>query len=424
MSTSSTRKETLIRWSVLGVFLLVTAVWMVQAALKGPQFPDNYTNGYSHSPGGHTALVELLRKNGRTVRIQSGDLSLPESGDTSFRDTLVLLEPDAAFIGEFEDEYEDVFAQARSRGGNLVLVLPKYTYEEGPAGNAGEVVLYEDLLPVQDPQLALAKSGCADRLRLKRTSGPVECEFTPATPGGFKREAVTARREAPVQVFDAPRGWGGMEVLATTLDGDALAVRLDGDSHRGKGIILVSDPEVFTNQHLAEPGAAALAMHIFAHTDTNGTLVLDETLHGYSADASVEYLALTPPGLWVTLAALLLLLLFGWRQATVLRPAEAEPQDRRARVYAIDGLARMMLRARDHHAAAVALHRRAQLLLGRGSTSVQEAGAATKRSNTAVLARLPLHGDESSEERLVNTARRVLHMVRTSEQPPDSATNS
>jgi hypothetical protein len=205
-----------------------------------------------------------------------------------------------------------------------------------------------------------------------------------------------------------------LEVIARTDRNDVIAVRLrvDRNEQRG-GFILVSDPDMFSNAWLGQPGMADMALLMLDSAPPRGEIIIDELLHGFGQDASLEYLAATPPGLWVSLSVLLLLGVFAWHQATVLRPVAAEVQDRAARRYAIEGLGRMLERNGAHMEATKRIIKRSTLVLGDSGVTVQEAG-----KGTSVLrpgeGRVRLEG-ETSAERLVNIARRVSERKRSGE---------
>jgi hypothetical protein len=166
---------------------------------------------------------------------------------------------------------------------------------------------------------------------------------------------------------------------------------------------------------VGRPGAATLSVALFRETPRKGPILLEETLHGFAADSSIEYLALSPPGLWVTLSLVLLLVLFGWREATVVRPAAAEATDRQARIYAVDGIARMMARARDHGSALRALLKRTRLVIGSNPTTVLAEGSAGEPD---VATRIMYASGRDDEERLVNAAASIARKMRSGDEPP------
>lgn len=406
------RRETLMRVILVGVFGGATLLYLLAGLFEQPLAPDNFTNSYSTSPGGHRALVELLQANNREVR--SGGVKLrppqPNGLDT---ETLALLEPGPEFVERYSGEFTELFAAVRERDSSVVLVLPKRHYSVLERPDSGELVLEENLHPLEEVREVLRATGFDRWLEVSRSEAPATRVIWWPEIG---RE-LTVEVEGVAQVFRTPRDLpANFEILAANEIGDPVALLYRAEEHTGQGgVLLFSDPDIFTNRFIARPGAAEMAMHFFEFTPRGGAILIDEDLHGFSTDASLEYLAATPPGLWVTLSALLLLGLFAWRQATVLRPRSAEPQDRQARKYAIEGLARMMERAQDHHTAYKRVLKRSRLVLGTGGAQVQGAGAGTRSIQKGKTGRITRIQGGSDEERLVNAARKVAHQKRTGE---------
>ncbi|MBE7490884.1 MAG: DUF4350 domain-containing protein [Planctomycetes bacterium] len=365
------RRDSVFRWAILGAMALVTIGWLVRGAIREPSVPDNYTNGFSASPGGHAALAELLRAHGRTVRVSAESLKLP-AWDGYGSDTLVLLEPRPEYVDEFQREVEALFREALSRPCNLVFAVPKRRYKYLRTEDGKDIVAESEYWR-GDIEAVMSAARLSGILAVERRGSGALL----VAPG---RESETGfANPAPIQTFRWERPPESAlpdlraDTLLQTAEGQPVAIRLRRQGQQSGGIVLLADPDVVSNRYLGEPGAGSLAMELFSGLPQGGKLLFEQTLHGFAADADLEYLALTPPGLWLTLSLLLLLGLFGWREATVLRPVAAASLDRRARLYAVDGIARMMLRARDHHAAYRALMRRSALVLG-GEGAVVRAG--------------------------------------------------
>lgn len=407
------RREAVFRYVVMGVLAAITIGWMLRGVLDLPSVPDNYTNGYSHSPGGHSALVDLLQKNGRDVRVKAETLKLPRL-DGGRGDTLVLLEPRPEHIDDFEEDLRRVFDEARARPCSLVFAFPKRYYEYSVSEDGKEVV-FEDEYRRYAIDKTLDVTGLDEILDIVRTPGATMIRPPESTGMETQFEVL-----GPVQTFlwkRRPELSGGKwtsETLLETEDGSPVAIRLRlPEQYSMGGVVLLSDPDLISNRYIGGPGGGTLALSLFAQV-SDGPLIFEETLHGYSTEADLEYLAMTPPGLWLTLSVLLLLVLFGWREATVVRPASAEDKDRQARLYAVDGIARMMLRAKDHGAAYRALMRRSTLVLGQDPTAVKAEGVrggdtAVLRGNTGRIRHAPGQDDE---ERLLNAAAVLAEKLR------------
>lgn len=410
----SSRRETIVRVALGGAFALAAVIWLIMGIFDAPLVPDNFTNSHSSSPGGHHAYVELLRQNGREVRRTAGNLEIPEF-DAYDGDTLMILEPRPEYSAEYPGELEGLLEEARKRQCSVVLALPKRSYE-AVRDEEGVLILNEYIFPPAFLDELVESTGVGRWFRLEHDAR----EEVPATfEGADSGRLVQTTAYSPVQVLvpsvdldDLPPN---IEVLAWTDRGDALAVRVrSSEFDRRGGLIVVSDPDVFSNRFLAQPGMAEAAVLLLEPLPVGGAIIIDEAMHGFGADASVEYLAATPPGLWITLSVFAAMILYGWRQATVLRPRQAEQGDRAERRFAIEGLARMMQRVGDNNEAARRILRRSRLVLGQGATQVQGAGQSTAiiKGRTGRILRMT---EGNSEERLLAVARRVAHQKRTGE---------
>ncbi|MCA8945228.1 MAG: hypothetical protein KDB29_03300 [Planctomycetes bacterium] len=418
-----TRRETLVRALLLGGIGSIVVIYFIVAVFRPPLQADNFTNSFSTSPGGHSALVELLRANKREVSVVNQRLS-PPADDGRRTETLALLEPGAEYVEHYSAEFETLFARSREEYTSVMLVLPKRHYragepaEDDPEASEGEVLLWEEIVPIGSVREIWERTGFDRWLEFGRTDSNGTLSWN--TSAG--ETELDVELEEPAQYFswreterDIPDEF---EVLLVNENGDPVAVRYVPDYWQDTGgVLLVADGDIFTNRFITKPGAATMLMRLFEYTPKDGPILIDEDLHGFSTDASFEYLAATPPGLWLTLSVFMLLGVFGWRQATVLRPLSAEPQDRQARKFSIDGLARMMERARDHHTAYRRLVKRSRLVLGSGGVQVQGAGMAAgtsviQKGKTGRVTRIQGGTDE---ERLINAARKIAHQVRTGE---------
>ncbi len=410
---ASTRRESVFRVSVIGVFVAVTLTWLVSGLFEAPLVPDNFTNSYSGSPGGHQALVTLMRQNGRSVRSSATGLHLPAL-DASSGDTLMLLEPRPRFMDEYSAEVEQLFTDVREVHSSVVLALPKRAYESAYEDEQGQLVLRESIHPMSEKRALLARTGLQRWFSLEydtRERVAVRAE------GPNSRRTADCEFHEPVQVlrptFDMRNIPAELDVIARTDRNDVIAVRWRVDpSERYGGLVLVSDPDLFANKWLGEQGMADAAMLMLDFAPPNGAVIVDELLHGFGADASLEYLAATPPGLWLSLSVFLLLALFGWRQATVLRPVAAEMPDRASRRYAIEGLARMLRRVGDHIGAARRIQRRSIPVLDESIVTVHEAGKVLPVAMARVSGRMTLRGADQ-EEQLISVAREIAEQKRT-----------
>ena len=124
------RRETLVRGALMAAIGSVAVIYFVVSVFRPPLKADNFTNSYSTSPGGHFALVELLRENKREVRTVNKSLRPPED-QYNETDTLTLLEPGPQYVEHYSSEFEELFDLARERYSSVMLVLPKRHYVVG-----------------------------------------------------------------------------------------------------------------------------------------------------------------------------------------------------------------------------------------------------------------------------------------------------
>ena len=405
------RRESIFRWSLGGILLGGTLLWMVFSIFTEPKRPDNFTNSHSYSPGGHRALTELLERQGREVVRNTAKLKAPKM-DGYNGDTLLLLEPIPEYVYDFADDFELLFDEATRNPTSIILVMPKRWYRVSETqDNEDSLELIERLHPKSASEVPLREAGYRNNVALLRVNPQ---SIHAMSNQGYPIENTRTSIDAPVQVFSVrPEGRRGFEVLAETENGHPVVLRVrDTDENDRGGVILVSDPDVFSNRYIARDGAAQFVMAVI-EKGPSGKIIIDEQLHGFSTDSSVEYLAVTPPGLYVTLSVLLMLLVFAWRQATVVRPARLEQTDRTDRTYAIEGVARMMLRTRDHRGAASRIGRRSYLVLGQGAAQVGGPGSGSGTGVRTRTGRLSIDGGENQLERLMTVAQRVAMLKRT-----------
>lgn len=386
-------REGVFRWFMLAVFAAGLLYVLVRGVFEQPRVPDNFTNSHSASPGGHLALARLLGELG--YRVERRVTPLNRLGPEFYApggSCLTLLEPSPDLALENKREFAGLFAQ-HWRSPNVILALPRRFYSRAPGNGAdGVIEVLEHEYPVRDVNAVLQACGLSGisvervgeqavliksdpRPTLRRAPDERFHDIIDAPPR-LDDILLTRLHDQPAQVFrfDSPSTAADFMVLIETDDGRPVAVAARDSSGR-PGAVLLSDPDILSNRFLGEGRAAALASLLFAHNGCR-TFEIDESMHGLATQASIEYLAATPPGLWFTLSLFVVLLLFGWREATVLRPVEAETEARRSRGVVIEGVARMMSRARDYTAAATALLRRAHAHLGAGAVQVHASGMA------------------------------------------------
>jgi hypothetical protein len=417
--TKEHRRESIVRLSLIGLCVVVTLVWFIAAILKSPTVPDTFTNSYSASPGGHRAIAELLERNGHTVVRDVNHLRMPSNHR---RETLMILEPRDHRKAEYARDFEELMRAASSDRGNIVLALPKRFYHVNRDSEDQRILeLHEFSMPLTEVLHIFELTFFSEWFELDRV--PAD-DLTIHASGEYRE--YTAGLDTYAQVMRLREGVGELsdriEPLVTTSDGDIIAVRLSKTQRQDTrgfefvdelgSFVLVSDPDIFSNRYLAEDDMGGIAMAALQHLPSGGQVIIDEALHGLAREARVEYLASTTPGLWVTLSVILLLLLFAWREGTVLRPASAEANMRDNRMFAIEGLGRMLERTRAHKEAAKRIRRRGELVLSTGKVLVGHAAAGgLTGSDTEYVD--PHVNSDNDEEELLNAARKIAKESRS-----------
>ena len=402
------RRESRIRWVLLGLIVAGTIVWMLAGVFQTPLKPDSFTNSRSYSPGGHRALLAMLRDRGYVVQEGFARLRVPEKTN----ETLVLLEPRPAYVEANPEEFQEAFTTSVFSSGSVLLVLPKRVYRrDGLRTPEGDIPLTWYFLSLAEIQQVLNTAGFGDTLQLRQLEGKTEI---------VTRDGTLGCQVDDLTVFEAEPGrLDEYQVLLRTRAGKPVALRVQDSGYveDSSAIVLVSDPDIFSNRYIGRDGAASIVLALFDQAAHGGRLTIDESMHGLATHASLEYLALSPPGIWVTLSLSLLLLLFGWRESTVLRPVAALDDSRRERGYSIEGLARIMRRARDYPAATNNLLRRARIVLGIGAAHVRTSGLPgsstsilSPRQRSALVSMQDKGG--ASAERLIEVAREVSRLRR------------
>lgn len=366
------------RWIFIAVMGAVTLVMILRGAFEEPEVRENFTNSNSPSPGGHRALVELLLRDGFKVETTVGRLDRLD--DDFFKPNgraLALLEPSPHHLSEHADEVRELFADERKP--NLIVVLPKRRYSQLPNDDGGEVVLSESIVPLEECRALLRLARIDDALEFHRATDAATLSDTEnklvaklagkhAYPQYFKLKDASLTK-VKLDEWDNQRE-ARWTVLVRDSKGNPVALR-----NNERNLVVLAEPDLISNRFLGEGDSAALAKFVMGQNRTR-KITIDEAMHGLAAPVSLEYLAVRPPALWALLSLLLLLGLFYWREATVLRPLEAESEQRRSRALVIEGVARLMARARDFGNAARAVIKRAPFALQSSRVKVHAAGIA------------------------------------------------
>ncbi|KRE04101.1 hypothetical protein ASE61_10945 [Bosea sp. Root670] len=209
-------------------------------------------NSYSSSAVGHLAFHELLEGLGHKA-VQAEDRPLAAVGENG---VLVLAEPSGNLAGE---ENRNKLRIA----GRILLVLPKWTVK--PGERRKDWIGEAELAPVLQVQsvLGAAVSG-GDIVRTK-------------PPASFQKtiSAADPTVQGELQLIKG----SNLTPLISTPDGILLGELRQGN----RRTLILADPDPIENHGIGKGGNATFARDIVAALldGKSGTLVFDETIHGF-----------------------------------------------------------------------------------------------------------------------------------------------
>jgi hypothetical protein len=280
----------------LGAFLAGTYLQVFDDGSGDPWTTD--ANSFSHSAIGHRAFVATLRKLGIPVEV-SRFRTLDRVGENNL---LLLLEPDAKAGETILPELRDV--------AHALLVLPKWQGRIDP--NKPTWIDRMDLLSRRDVE-AVLDAALAGRVKpeLERANGKLEREV--------------ARYNGKIAI-DSPQtidliDESSADSLVIEKDGTLLAERSEDGHH----LWVLSDPDLLSNAGLddADNGVVAVSM-IQSMLPSGGTVIIDETSHGFEQRPNLLRELLHPPFVAVGLAGLVLLAVLAW--AGIARFGAPQPE--------------------------------------------------------------------------------------------------
>jgi hypothetical protein len=253
------------------------------------------TNSFSRSAIGHRAFVATLRKLGVPVEI-SRFRTLDKVGSSNL---LLLLEPDLVAGKELLSELDSV--------GHVLLVLPKWVGSTDPAKPIW--INHMEPLPVEDVQKVLrATLPDGEVIRKSRTVTYDAQKF-----GGklsiSDPQFLNTLGDVPVQpLLKIPDG-----VLLAELRG------------RNNEVWVLSDPDLLSNAGLDDADNGVIAVSIVeALLPPGGTVVIDETSHGFEQRPNLLRLLLHPPFIAIGIAGIAALLIVIWAGAPRFGAPQAE----------------------------------------------------------------------------------------------------
>jgi hypothetical protein len=269
---------------------------------------------FSRSAIGHAGIAEVLVRLGLPV-VKSQYNSLEKLSPGS---VLVIAEPRPS-------RQSEEAIRTLLKASTILLVLPKWTGE--PSEQTAGWLRQASERFIGDAQWVL--NLVAPRAEVVRASGNVTWSSNPL---GLAPSLVS-----PIQLV---RG-GGLRAIIAADRGMLLGEIGDHD----RRIWVLSDPDLMSNHGLAREGNAALAVALIEQLRTgDGSIVFDETVHGYLArPVSPFMLMFRFPFLVATIQGLLAIALLLW--ATLARfgaPQSAPPPLRAGREGLLQNIAKLI----------------------------------------------------------------------------------
>lgn len=175
----------------------------------------------------------------------------------------------------------------------------------------------------------------------------------------------------------------------------------------GRGeIVVVSQPALLENANLPREDNSVLAVQLLV--DGTSQVVFDGFYHGLTVRGNALWLWTQPTYLTITVALLVLVGLWNWREATFLGPRqESRPEPRRSIREYVEAMSRFLLNARESRKYVVKEVQDGTLWALREELGLQP-GSETTHQVTAVLSRRDPERAQQLEESL-NDVEHALH---------------
>jgi len=264
----------------LGAFLAGTYLQVFDDGSGEPWTTD--ANSFSYSAIGHRAFVQALRKLGIPVEV-SRFRTLDRVGDNNL---LLLLEPDAKAGKEILSELDSV--------PHVLLVLPKW---EGRIDfNKPTWIDRMELRPADEAKEILQKA--IPGAKIFRISGNSSHAVE-----GWTSGKVTLRQP---QYFYTEHEAGS----SLTMPGGKLLAEV-GDG--GNELWVLSDPDLLSNSGIDDDDNGVVAISIIRKAlPSGGTVIIDETSHGFEQRPNLLRVLLHPPYIAIGIAGIAALLVLVW----------------------------------------------------------------------------------------------------------------
>ncbi len=247
----------------IGTLSFVGAVALSLVAGDGGAVRSVDANTFSYSAIGHRAFVEVLEQVEMPVLVSRYD-SAAKAGSSSL---LVIAEPLAPTATPS--------ALKRLLGArNVLVVLPKW--DGNPSLLIQDWLAGAELLPATEPAGIL--TNVLGEGQVTRPEGGLALDTGP----------FPAPTLAAPQLFQAPR--------IEPVIGGRQGVLLGRVSRGWNTIWVLSDPDILSNHGIGLGDNARLAVRIIDHIrPEGGTIVIDETIHGFEAEPALTRAVLETP---------------------------------------------------------------------------------------------------------------------------------
>jgi hypothetical protein len=275
---------TLILLIVIGLGAFMTATYLEMFGDGGGEPRSTGADTYSRSAIGHRAFAAALRKLDIPVLV-SRFMSLDKAGAGSL---LLSIEPD------FDDSPEALLNSIH-RAPHALLVLPKWsgvTDREKPIW-----VKRMDLLPDKDVTAIL--HAVAKDATVMRDEGAVEID--------------AARFGGKIALSDPQYILSGSDMPIAPILSSSGKILLGEMKIGDKDLWVLSDPDLLSNAGIdeADNGVVAIAI-VDALLPKGGTVIIDETGHGFEQRPNLMRTLLEPPFLPILIAAIVTALVLAW----------------------------------------------------------------------------------------------------------------
>ena len=237
-------------------------------------------DSFSVSAVGHRAFVELLGELDVPVQI-SRNASAAKASDAT---VLVVAEP--RIRGASSGNLKHLL-----NAPTVLLVLPKWDWSADPT-RPGWI---DDATMVESDDVARIAELVANDVRVLRPAGTVSWRTG----------------EFAVPTLERPQLISGRGLIPVVESDDGLLV---GEADwNGRRVWVLTDPDILSNHGLGRGDNAVLTVQLIeALRPIDGSVIVDETVHGFEIDTKLNALALEPPVLVTAILAAASLAILLW----------------------------------------------------------------------------------------------------------------